>query len=80
MTSTTLQGKPAGILPSADGRISFLMELKDGTIVLRSADGSDHVTVQSAANRFVLSLIRMADQAERPSPGYWFGLPSFPQH
>jgi hypothetical protein len=51
-------GKMAGILPSAEGRISFLMELKDGTIFLRGADGSDHVTVQSATNRFILSLKR----------------------
>jgi hypothetical protein len=51
-------GKTAGSLPSADGRISFLMELKNGTIVLRNAGGSNPVTLRSAANRFALSLKR----------------------
>jgi hypothetical protein len=51
-------GKAAGSIPADGGRISFQLELKDGTAYLRGADGSDPIAVPAAAKRFSLSLER----------------------
>jgi hypothetical protein len=51
-------GKAAGAIAVANGRIAALLELKDGTIIVRSPDGSEPVAIQSATKRFALSLER----------------------
>jgi hypothetical protein len=51
-------GEPADLRFSAVGRIAFIMEQKDGRVILRGSDGSNPVIIRSSANLFVLSLKR----------------------
>jgi hypothetical protein len=51
-------GKKAGRTDVADGRISILLEPKDGALYLSGAAGGVPIPVDSTAKRFTLSLER----------------------
>ena len=51
-------GKTVGSIASANGRVAFSVEFKDGELYLRGASGSRPIVMRCAVKRFTLSLER----------------------
>jgi hypothetical protein len=55
---SSASGKKAGRIDTSGGRIAISLEPKDGTLLLRGADGGAPIAVAAAAKRFAISLER----------------------